>query len=223
MTDQGVYQQLLAVMKKRGGGYSGMDVPEFYTMVKELFTPEEAEVNNAMPRGPFTAKDLAREMGREAAELVMILESMADKGLCVAVNINGVQFYQSARFMPGILEFQFMPGKTTERHKKLARLIMAYKKAYDQKTDKTAVTFSPIRVITVDRTVSAGNQVHTYDQVQTYIDQYEPIAVTTCYCRHAAVMPPPCATKTFTECPWMSACSSAWALSSPLNGCPGGR
>lgn len=188
MTDQGVYQQLLAVMKKRGGGYSGMDVPEFYTMVKELFTPEEAEVNNAMPRGPFTAKDLAREMGREEAELVMILESMADKGLCVAVNINGVQFYQSARFMPGILEFQFMPGKTTERHKKLARLIMAYKKAYDQKTDKTAVTFSPIRVITVDRTVSAGNQVHTYDQVQTYIDQYEPIAVTTCYCRHAAAL-----------------------------------
>jgi hypothetical protein len=113
--DQGVYQQLLTVMKKRGGGYSGMDIPEFYAMAEELFTPEKAEVNNAMPRGPFAAKDLAREMGREEAELVMVLESMADKGLCVAVKMNGVQFYQSARFMPGILEFQFMPGKTTER------------------------------------------------------------------------------------------------------------
>jgi hypothetical protein len=46
-----------------------MDIPEFYAMAEELFTPEEAEVNNAMPRGPFTAKDLARKMGREEAEL----------------------------------------------------------------------------------------------------------------------------------------------------------
>jgi Pyruvate/2-oxoacid:ferredoxin oxidoreductase delta subunit len=188
MTHHEVYQQLLTVMKKRGGGYSGMDIPEFYAMVEELFTPEEAEVNNAMPRGPFTGKDLAREMGREEAQLEPILESMADKGLCVAVKMNGVQYYQSARFMPGILEFQFMPGKTTERHKKLARLIHAYKKVCDQKPDAAAATFAPTRVITVDRAVAAGNQVHTYDQVQTYIDQNESIAVTTCYCRHAAAL-----------------------------------
>jgi hypothetical protein len=98
---QGVYQQLLAVMKKRGGGYSGMDVPEFYAMAEGLFTPEEAEVNNAMPRGPFTARDLAREMGREESEIAAILEAMADKGLCLALQMNGVQYYQGARFMPG--------------------------------------------------------------------------------------------------------------------------
>lgn len=108
MTHHGVYQQLLAVMKKRGGGYSGMDIPEFYAMAEELFTPEEAEVNNAMPRGPFIAKDLAREMGREEADLERLLESMADRGLCMALRMTGVQSYQGARFMPGILEFQFM-------------------------------------------------------------------------------------------------------------------
>jgi len=31
-------------------------------MVEELFTPEEAGVNNAFPRGPLTAKDLAKKM-----------------------------------------------------------------------------------------------------------------------------------------------------------------
>ena len=40
-----VYKELLEVMKKRGGGYSGMDIPEFYDLVEELFTPEEAEIN----------------------------------------------------------------------------------------------------------------------------------------------------------------------------------
>ena len=81
-----------------------------------------------------------------------------------------------------------MPGKTTERHKKIARLIHAYKKAFDQKTDRTVMTFPTSRVITVDAVVKVENQVHTYDQVQTFIDQSDPIAVTTCYCRHAAAL-----------------------------------
>ncbi len=108
-----VYKELLGVMKKRGGGYAGMDIPEFYEMVEEIFTPEETEVNNVMPRGPFTAKDMAKQMGRDAAEIEEILETMANKGTCMATNKDGTQFYQSARFMPGIFEFQFMSGKTT--------------------------------------------------------------------------------------------------------------
>jgi len=183
-----VYKELLEVMKKRGGGYAGMDIPEFYEMVEEMFTPQEAEVNNAMPRGPFTAKDMAKQMGRDEKEIEEILEAMANKGVCVALNMDGTQFYQGARFMPGILEFQFMPGRTTERDKKIARLIHAYEKAYDAKIDTTAMTFPTTRVITVDSTVEAGNQVHTYDQVQTFIDKADPIAVTTCFCRHAAAL-----------------------------------
>ena len=64
-----VYKQLLEVMKKRGGRFAGMDIPEFYEMVEELFTPEEAEVNNAMPSGLFKAKDMARQMGRDKAKI----------------------------------------------------------------------------------------------------------------------------------------------------------
>ena len=185
---QEVYRQLLEVMKKRGGGYAGMDIPEFFALVEELFTPQEAEVNNAMPKGFFTAKGLAASLNRDEKEIEAILETMADKGLCLALDRDQKRVYQSARFMPGILEFQFMPGKTTERDKKIARLIAAYEKAYDQKTDRTAMTFPTSRVITVDALVQVGNQVHTYDQVQTFIDQNDPIAVTTCYCRHAALL-----------------------------------
>jgi len=183
-----VYKELLEVMKKRRGGYSGMDIPEFYELVEELFTPVEAEVNNAMPRGLFTAKDMAKGMGRDEIEIEEILEAMANKGICMASNMDGAQFYLSARFMPGILEFQFMPGKTTERDRKIAKLIDAYEKAFDEKTDMAAATFPTARVITVDSTIEPGNQVHTYDQVQTYIDKSDPIAVTTCFCRHAAAL-----------------------------------
>ena len=104
-----VYKELLEVMKKRGGGYAGMDIPEFYAMVEELFTPEEAEVNNALPRGPVTAKDLAKEMGKDEAEIEKILEAMADKGLCVSLKFddnipsqaNGLGFAENEWNGPG--------------------------------------------------------------------------------------------------------------------------
>jgi Pyruvate/2-oxoacid:ferredoxin oxidoreductase delta subunit len=181
-----VYKELLEVMKKRGGRWSGMDIPEFYDMVEELFTPEEAEVNNAFPRGPLTAKDLAKKMDRDETEIEKILEAMANKGLCQAVEFDGTIFYQGARFAIGILEFQFMPGDNSERAIKLAKLIHAYKEAYDAKAGPLQIPFPTTRVITVDRTIQPGNKVHTYDRVKTYIDKYDPIAVSSCYCRQEA-------------------------------------
>ncbi len=50
MTDQ-VYKELCETMAKRGGRYPGKDIPEFCELATELFTPEEATVNNALPRG----------------------------------------------------------------------------------------------------------------------------------------------------------------------------
>ena len=185
---QEVYKKLLEVMKKRGGGYAGMDIPEFFEMVEEMFTPQEAEVNNALPRNPLTAKDLAGQMGKDEAEIEAILEAMADKGLCMALTVDQTPFYQGARFMPGILEFQFMPGKTTERDRKLARLIHAYERACDQKSDPTEMTFPTSRVITVDAVVKVGDQSIPMTRFRRFIDKYEPIAVSTCFCRHAAVL-----------------------------------
>lgn len=105
-----VYKDMLNVMTKRGGSYAGMDIPEFYALVQELFTPEEAELNNALPRNPVTAAEIAKEKGKTEADLTALLEAMADKGLCVAFRAQGKTYYQAAPFMPGIFEFQFMGG-----------------------------------------------------------------------------------------------------------------
>lgn len=181
-----VYKEMLEVMKKRRGLYAGADIPEFYDMVQALFTPEEAEINNAMPRGPFTASDMAKIMERDENGLKQFLEAMADKGLCGALNVEGVQYYRALPFMIGIFEYQFMPGKTTDRDKKNAKLIHAYKEAYESSTGPRELTFPATRVITVDKKIEAGNKVHTYDQMKTYIDKNENIAVATCFCRHEA-------------------------------------
>jgi Pyruvate/2-oxoacid:ferredoxin oxidoreductase delta subunit len=163
-----------------------MDIPEFFELVEVLFTPQEAEINNALRPKPAAAGDIAEEMGRNADEISCLLDTMADKGLCKTFVKNGVRLYQGVPFIPGIFEYQFMDGQATERHKQIAGLIHAYEQAYEAAKGKKEMTFPVSRVIPVDRTISAGNTVHTYDQVATYIDKYENIAVGTCYCRHAA-------------------------------------
>ncbi len=95
---QEVYRQLLEVMKKRGGGYAGMDIPEFFSLVEELFTPTEAEINNAMPKGFSTAKTLAASLGRDEKEVEAVLEAMADKGLCLALSRDQKRVYQKNLF-----------------------------------------------------------------------------------------------------------------------------
>ena len=181
-----VYRRLCEAMAKRGGEYPGMDIPEFYAVAEELFTPEEAEVYLGIPRGFHPASAVAREIGRPEEEVAPILETMADKGICSAGKMGDTTFYGTLPFVPGIFEFQFMRGTRTAKDKRLARLIVDYKAAVAAAKGPTKVTFPTTRVIPIDRKIQAGNTIHTYDQVAAYIEKYEPLAVSTCYCRHEA-------------------------------------
>src|SRR5208337_1811606 len=123
---QNVYKEMLEVMTKRGGPYTGVDVPEFYTLMEALFTPEEAEMNNVLARKPAAAEEIAGRMNRDEKEVTGVLERMADKGLCLVFQGAGAPLYQGIPFMPGIFEFQFMSGVESEHSKRIAELIHAY-------------------------------------------------------------------------------------------------
>ena len=126
-----VYRRLCEAMIKRGGEYPGMEIPEFYALVEELFTPQEAEVYLAIPRGYHPANVIAAELDKVEEEVASILEDMANKGLCGAGRMGETTFYGCLPFVPGIFEFQFMRGTDTPEDKKIARLIHAYKAVVD--------------------------------------------------------------------------------------------
>jgi Pyruvate/2-oxoacid:ferredoxin oxidoreductase delta subunit len=185
MTDE-IYKGLMNRFTKQGGRYPGMDIPEFYEMVIELFSPEEASVATAMPKGAFRSEQLAQVLDRSKEEVESTLQTMASKGLCIAVNIGETEIYTLPPFVPGIFEFQFMRGTRTERDLRLAKLIHNYKEAVDAVNGIPKISFPPTRVITVDEKIEAGNQIHTYDQIATYVESSDSISVATCFCRHEA-------------------------------------
>jgi Pyruvate/2-oxoacid:ferredoxin oxidoreductase delta subunit len=183
---QAVYRELLDVMKGRGGPYAGLDIPEFFLLVEELFDPQEAEINNALPRKPAPVEEVAAKTERSSEETSKILERMAVRGLCGVSKTSGGELYRGLPFMPGIFEFIFIGGGEAERQKKIARLIHTYKKAHTAARGVEKIAYPVTRVIPVARTIKAGNTIHTYDQVMTYIDKYDVIGVGACYCRQAA-------------------------------------
>ncbi len=183
---QEVYRRMLEVMQSRRGPYAGMDLPEFYALMEALFTPEQAEVNNFLPSKPVSAAEVSNRMHWEKGRVERILESMADQGLCATFVEDGVRLYRGVPFMPGIFEYQFLPGRDTDSDRKIALLIQAYKKAHDAAGGMKRISFPVTRVIPIAKTIRAGNAIHTYDQVVTYIDRYDTVGVGTCFCRHAA-------------------------------------
>lgn len=183
---QQIYQELLGVMKRRQGPYAGLDIPEFYTLAETLFTPKEAEVNNALSRKPLTAKEISDKMNQDEDEIREILETMADKGLCATFTIDDIRLYKGVPFMPGIFEYQFFAGGETEKDKRIAERIHEYKKAYTSAKGVSEIKYPVTRVIPVNKTIKAGNTIHTYDQVASYIEKYDTIGAGICYCRHAA-------------------------------------
>jgi hypothetical protein len=72
-----VYHDLCETLSKRRGRYPGKDIPAFYALVEELFTQEEAEVYNAIPKGYHPAETIDKALGKEQAETTRILEGMA--------------------------------------------------------------------------------------------------------------------------------------------------
>jgi len=181
-----IYKKLCENLAQRGGRYPGLDIPEFYALAEELFTQEEAEIYCAIPRGFNPAGAIAELAGKPEKEVTAIIEKMADKGLCTAGTFDNITFYGAPLLVPGIFEFQFMRGTSTEKDKILAKCIHEYKDAVDKTKGQPKVTFPTTRVIPVDKKIEAGNTIHTYDQVAEYIAKYDPISVSTCFCRHEA-------------------------------------
>jgi len=181
-----IYTRLMNRFAKNGGMYPGMDIPEFYDMASELFTPREAAVAAAIPKGLSTAEQIAATLDHPAEEVEATLKAMSRKGLCVSMGPSGGEAYALPPFVPGIFEFQFMRGTRTPKDRSLARLIHKYKEAVDAIQGVREISFPMARVITVEERVEVGTTVRTYDQVSAYVENSDPISVSTCYCRHEA-------------------------------------
>jgi Pyruvate/2-oxoacid:ferredoxin oxidoreductase delta subunit len=121
------YMKLAEAMNLRNMTLPCAPIPEYFALVQELFTPEQAEIASAMPVGYSSIEQIAEKLpGTSAAELAPKLETMADN-FCVQIReSNGKKSYELLPFIPGITELMFMGGFVDDRSKKVFKLVMEY-------------------------------------------------------------------------------------------------
>ena len=106
---QNVYKELLEVMRNRGGPYSGLDIPEFYALVEDLFTPEEAEINNVLARKPAAAEDIAGRINRDKNEVTRILREWPIRDCAQPSKVPARRSTRGYRSCPASLSFSSYP------------------------------------------------------------------------------------------------------------------
>ena len=178
---ENIYEQLIDKLNQYPAGAPKTE--SFLELLKALFSEDEATVAVGLPQLPTPLPSICESMGREAADLKSILETMANKGLAYHRNQDGVDVYSLFPLVPGIFELQFMKGEVSDKTRMLAGLfdeLWHSGWADDLFSSKTQMA----RVIVMEKEIPGGVEVFPYEKVSKFIDDADYLALSVCYCRH---------------------------------------
>jgi Fe-S-cluster-containing hydrogenase component 2 len=151
-------------------------------ILRTLFTPEEAALAVNMSYKTKSLASIAKATGVAESKANKNLESMADKGIIYSKNKEGEKFYGLLPLIPGVFEIPFMKGGGTPMHKRLGQLWEEYH--HDALGASFAGQPTPLmRVVAVEKSITAQDRVHPYEEVKNFISSASYIALTKCACR----------------------------------------
>jgi formate hydrogenlyase subunit 6/NADH:ubiquinone oxidoreductase subunit I len=147
-----------------------------------LFTTQEAAIAVFMSFKPKKPAHIAKKCSLTENETRKHLEAMADKGIIFSRNKDGGKLYGLVPLIPGIFEFPFMKGGGTPMHERLGKLWEEYH------SEALGASFAGnptpmMRVVPVEKSITAMDRIHSYEEVQNFINNASYIAVANCACR----------------------------------------
>ncbi len=154
-------------------------------LMKEFYTREEAWLLGLMPMMPVSARVVARLQGKDLKKVEPMLLDLVSRGLLVEFNKNGVQKFQMAPFVPGVVEMQLMKGEDTPQARQIAHkmheLLFDMHDEFLDALEKMGSSFA--RVIPVDKNISQESYVLPYEDARYIINNAKRFALSHCYCR----------------------------------------
>jgi Fe-S-cluster-containing hydrogenase component 2 len=151
-------------------------------ILRILFTPVEAAVAVKMSYKAKSVSNIAKAAEISESEAKQHLESMANKGIIYSKNKEGEKLYSLLPLIPGVFEFPFMKGGQTPMHKRLGQLW----EEYHNEALGTSFAGQPtplMRVVAVEKSITAQDRIHPYEEVKNFINNANYIALTKCACR----------------------------------------
>ncbi len=157
-------------------------------ILTELCSRDEAELITRMPLRLSPLDRVSRISGYEESGLRSRLESLADKGLVVDLDVDGKLHYMPSPFMVGFYEFTMMrlPDASFDR-KKLAGLFRSY---LCEKSELVAAGEAPeppsIARVTPHEGVAADHvEILSYERARALVEEAEMLSLGVCSCRRS--------------------------------------
>ena len=160
-----------------------VDSAKLREILNLLFDEREAFVASRFPLEEATLVELARATGLAGAELLPILEAMADKGLVMDMPYAGTTYYLLMPGLIGFFEFTFMKHRTDLPMARLAVLMREYLEESQAKEffgSRTQLT----RTLAYEEHIPVTSEIATYERAREIIREAGFGAVGMCYCRH---------------------------------------
>jgi ferredoxin len=160
----------------------------FHSILKELYTTEEADAVVKMPYTLSSLDRIAKVTNIEQTRLHGILEGLCNKGLVLDLfNENDGQFY----YMPspmiiGLFEFTMMRTGNSHNKKECARLFQEYFNSFYPANFSHGEQISVLRVIPVEETIRPSEYIEfmDYEKASPLIENSHRFALGLCSCRN---------------------------------------
>jgi Pyruvate/2-oxoacid:ferredoxin oxidoreductase delta subunit len=160
-----------------------------FAILKELYTPDEAELVVKMPYGLSTLDQIEASAHFSHARLVSILDSLCEKGLVLDIWADEKYHYAVSPFIIGIFEFTMMRTRGELNTREWARLFHTYLQdsaTYYRANLSKGQTISPLRTLPHEDALddSAHVEILDYEKAGSIIEGARTMGIGICSCRH---------------------------------------
>lgn len=174
MTD--IYKRLANHLDKLPAGFPATESGVELRILKQLFTPEEAEAAMALTLFPESAESIAEKLGRDESDIETLFYAMSRKGLILRSGKEKKK-YMAANFINGIWEFN-----VNSLSEALSRDINEYiPQMWDRRWSRQKTQQK--RVIPVSKSISAEMNIMPYEKAERIIERQKKILAAPCICR----------------------------------------
>ena len=151
-------------------------------ILKDLFSPEEAEIMLFLRPTPEPVSVISQRMSRDESEMAGLLFQMSKKGLILRGTVQGYTFYFMAPWIVGIWEFQLNNLNQDN--------IPLYEKYFEEGMvpERGRSGTAGFRVIPIEREIEDSTEVQPFEKVSEIIEASHRFAVADCICRKEAGM-----------------------------------
>ncbi len=168
--------------------------PTVLELLQTLLTEQQAEFILMFKKPTLSIDQIKEKTKLDETSLTEMLNGLMHDGIIVGVpsRRTGIMVYRLMPLWPGIFEYQFLRGTSTELDKRKARI---FEKLFEEMSEATQNNYDKVvpqfkNFPAIDRTIPVETQVATgtegvmpYEKVKEYLQEYDDIAVANCYCR----------------------------------------